>query len=147
MISTAPLTTARDTESFTVLGIQITPKVAASETGGQFSMIEEVLPPGLGVPPNIGHNESRVYYVVSGEFQLQVGNVTHRAAAGDTFFVPAGAVNGFANVGPEPGKLFATFTPAGHEDFLRELSDLIQGEPREDEVAELFQRYGVEMVS
>lgn len=147
MISTTPLAAAtRTCDSFTVLGIQVTPKVSASDTNGQFSIIEEVVPPGLGVPPNIGHMETRVFYVVSGEFSMQVGAVTRRLTAGDTLFVPAGAINGFLNVGAEPGKLLATFTPSGHEDFLRELSDMIQGEPSDQEIADLFARYGIEMV-
>lgn len=148
MISTTPLTAAdATTGSFTVMGIQVTPKVDAAETNGQFSIIEEVVPPGLGVPPNISHRETRVFYVVSGEFSMQVGAITRHVTAGDALFVPAGAINSLVNTGSEPGTLLASFTPAGHEEFLHELSELVQGEPSEQEVADLFERYGVELAN
>ncbi|MEZ4521538.1 MAG: cupin domain-containing protein [Thermomicrobiales bacterium] len=148
MISTAPLKTcASPYESFSLMGVRITPKVIGSETAGQFSMVEAVVAPGAGDTANITRSRTKVFYVASGEFEFLLGTITKRLSAGDTIFIPAGAIHRFQNVGTVPGTLFTTFTPAGYETFLRELSDLFQGEDvRPEDVAALAQEYGVEAV-
>ncbi|MEZ4568847.1 MAG: hypothetical protein R2849_00650 [Thermomicrobiales bacterium] len=51
MISTAPLKTcASPYESFSLMGVRITPSRIGSETAGQFSMVEAVVVPGAGIP-------------------------------------------------------------------------------------------------
>jgi mannose-6-phosphate isomerase-like protein (cupin superfamily) len=110
-------------------------------------MFEEVAEPGAGSSPHIGNRESKAFYVVFGEFEILLDKVTHRATAGDAIMVPAGAIYRFKNVGDTPGKLFVTFTPGGHEDFLREMSDLFQDEyVRPEEIQALSRKWGVEIL-
>jgi quercetin dioxygenase-like cupin family protein len=148
MMTTAPLqASTTPIDSFSIMGVQIIPKVAAKETNGQFSMVEETVEPGAGSPTAIGRNETTIFYVADGQFEFLVGNLTRRAGAGDAVVVPAGAIHNFKNVGHSRGRLFATFTPSGHEDFLREMSELFQDEMvRPEELQALCERYGVELI-
>lgn len=149
MMSTAPLkTTPTARESFYLMGIQVVPKVLAEETDGQFSMVEERVEPGAGSPPHSGRNASKVFYVAEGEFEFRVGTLTRRGRTGDAVVIPAGAIHSFTNAGTTRGRLFVTFTPAGHEDFLREMSDLFQREEvQPKEVEAISARHGVELLA
>ncbi len=146
-MTTTPLShDAATPGSFSLPGIRIAPKVRASETGGHFSMVQAVVETGGEVPAQIGR-ETKVFYVVSGEFDFLLGTSMRHSSDGDTIVVPAGAIHRFANAGTEPGKLFVLFSPGGHEDFLRELSDLYQDETvRLEDVQAINRCYGVEMI-
>lgn len=148
MMSTAPLMPhAPSNESFSLMGVRVNLKVAASETNGQFSMIEALVEPGAGSPTSILRNESTVLYVAAGEFEFLVGTLTQRGSAGHTVVVPAGAIQHFRNVGSDPGRLFVTFTPSGHEEYLREMSRLFQDEMvLPEELQQVCERYGVELI-
>ncbi|CAN5651886.1 hypothetical protein BH23CHL2_BH23CHL2_27760 [soil metagenome] len=148
MISTAPLPRSTASyQSFSMMGVRVTPKVLAHETNGQFSMTEQVAEPGAGSPPHICNNETKIFYVASGEFEFLMGTITRRAATGDTITIPAGAIHRYENVGATPGTLFVTFTPGGHEEFLRELSELYQDEDvRPEDIDRLCQHHDVEII-
>lgn len=148
MISTASVrNNAPSYESFSMMGVRITPKVLAHETDGLLSMAEQVVEPDAGSPPHICNNETKIFYVAAGEFEFRLGTITRHATAGDTITIPAGAIHRYQNVGTNAGTLFATFIPGGHEEFLRELSDLYQGEDvRPEDIDRLCQRYDVEIL-
>ncbi len=148
MMTTAPLQyKPASVDSFSIMGVQITPKVVAEETSGQFSMIEANVEPQAGSPTAIGRNETTIFYVADGQFEFLVGTLTRHANQGDTVVVPAGAIHHYKNVGAERGRLFVTFTPAGHEEFLREMSGLFQDEMvRPEELQAVCARYGVELL-
>ena len=148
MISTTPV--RHDTpsyESYSMMGVRITPKVLAHETDGMLSMAEQDVEPGAGSPPHICNRETKILYVASGEFEFRLGTITRHARAGDTITIPAGAIHRYQNVGTASGTLFATFIPGGHEEFLRELSNLYQGEDvRPEDIDRLCERYDVEII-
>jgi quercetin dioxygenase-like cupin family protein len=134
-------------ESFSLMGIRITTKITSAETGGHFSMVEEVAAPGAGSPPHVGNREDKIFYVVSGEFEILLGTAVHRLSAGDALLIPAGSVHRFQNVGETPGKLFVTFTPGGHEVYLRQMAALFQDEyVRREEIQSLSRTWGVEIL-
>jgi uncharacterized cupin superfamily protein len=41
-------------------------KAGAEETGGRFTLIEQVAPAGFRPPPHIHHNEDGAFYVLEG---------------------------------------------------------------------------------
>ena len=53
-----------------VLGQEITLKLASTETGGAYYLFEDLVPPGLGVPPHIHEREDEVLKVIDGEFEF-----------------------------------------------------------------------------
>ena len=56
--------------SIWLLGMLITFKAVSEETGGEYSVFEQTVPPQAGVPPHIHHQESEAFYVLEGEFEL-----------------------------------------------------------------------------
>lgn len=135
-------------ESFSMMGIQISPKLSAEDTGGAYSMLEQIVSPGGGSPPHICHADDKSIYVVEGEFDILLGGETKRAQAGSFAIIPRGTVHSFTNTGAKSGKLLVSLTPAGHEKFLRELSQYSQdGAPDPEKMATITQTYQVEVVS
>lgn len=105
--------------SIWLLGMLITFKAVAEETGGEYSLYEETVPPQLGAPPHIHHRETEAFYVLEGEFEFIKGERTVRAGTGEFVHVPRGVVHGFTNVGEEPARFLAIVTPGGlHEKML-----------------------------
>jgi quercetin dioxygenase-like cupin family protein len=114
--------------SFWVLGMLIRFKARSEETGGEYSLFEATVPPGLGAPPHIHHREAEAFYVLEGEFEFVKGEGVMRGTAGDFIHVPRVAAHGFTNVGPEPARILAILTPGGlHEQLFAALGEA--GEP------------------
>lgn len=96
------LTQAGEGTTVDVLGVKLTRKLSAAETGDQFAVIEALVPAGVGVPMH-NHPEFETFYVLSGEvnfFRMTNGNVeTLKATPGTTVSIPCFAYHGFQNTG------------------------------------------------
>jgi len=62
------------------------------------------------------HQHSQVTYVLSGKFDVQIGDEKKILNSGDCYFIPAGIEHGAVNL--EPGILIDVFSPM-REDFLK----------------------------
>ncbi len=132
-------------------GLRITPKAAAADTGGELTLLEIEATPGAGSPLHICHFESKVFYVLDGEFSIRLNGETVAGGPGTCAHVPRGAVHAFTNVGTAPGRLLVMLTPAGHEKFLVAMSRLeARGATRPghpaDHVTDLCDTHGVELL-
>jgi quercetin dioxygenase-like cupin family protein len=67
------------------------------------------------VGPVHHHPHRQVSYVVSGRFEVKIGDATSRLSAGDCFIIPPGVPHGVLAL--EEGALVDVFAPA-REDFL-----------------------------
>ena len=115
--------------SIWLLGMLITFKAVGEETGGEYSVFEQTVPPRAGVPPHIHHQESEAFYVLEGEFDLLTGGQAMRAGVGEFVLVPRAVVHSFTNPGTMPARYLAIVTPGGlHEKYLSE-----SGQPAETE--------------
>jgi len=68
-----------------------------------------------GVGPMHEHYHSQVTYVVSGEFELTIGDETKMMKAGDAFYIPPHVIHGA--ICRKAGKLIDVFSPI-REDFM-----------------------------
>ena len=133
--------------TFSMVGIELTPKVRSSDLGGALSIIEEVVAPGAGSPPHICHRDDKVLYILEGEFEVLLGEKTVRASAGACAVIPKGTIHNFRNAGTSAGRLIAILTPGGHEEFLEDLSKTVTGgKPDPAAMASVCSTHGVEMV-
>jgi len=111
------------------------------QTGGTFGVwrYTSVIPGGP--PLHIHRAEDEFFYVLSGEFNFQLGECIKRAPAGSFVFIPKDVMHTFQHVGPDPGVLLGTVHPGGFE-------GLFQGLPRADDAAvrELFKKHAMEVV-
>ena len=84
-------------EAFWGFGALWTPKATAEQTGGRFSMIEEVAPRGEGTPLHVHREDDETFYVLEGEltFYLNEGGQPIPASAGSFVHIPGGVVHAF----------------------------------------------------
>jgi mannose-6-phosphate isomerase-like protein (cupin superfamily) len=96
-------------------------RATAETTGGAVTIFEEV-PPLLDTPLHVHSNEDELFYILEGEHVVQRGENEFRVGPGDTVFLPRGVPHAQRRVVPREGRLLVVCTPAGLEDFFRNLA-------------------------
>lgn len=97
-------------------------KLAAAQSNGELTVIEDVIPPDSGPPLHVHEKESETYYVLDGEFEFVCGEDHVSGGPGTFVFAPRGLPHRYKNIGSKPGRVLFSFTPAGIEAFFAELS-------------------------
>lgn len=148
MPTTAPpprLLAPGEGERLDVLGDRQTVKISGAETGGAFALIENVNPPGTGIPPHVHHREDEAFYVLEGRVEFTVEGEAHEVEAGAVVFLPRGTAHGFRVVGDRPARMLILLAPAGLEAYFRRLAAL-EGPPEPDALAALSEPFGIEFL-
>ena len=124
-----------------VLGEAITVKIGSEQTDGRYAVIEEVSPVGGGPPLHVHRHEDELFYVLSGELELQLGDQRVRAKAGSTAYLPRDIPHTFRNVGTTPSKVLMVIIPARLVGFFDEVHALTK--PTPEQAMELGKTYGL----
>jgi quercetin dioxygenase-like cupin family protein len=132
--------------------------ISGRDTGGDFALIDMLIPPGGGPPPH-RHTFEEMFYPLSGAIEVTVRGQTLTAAAGHAVNVPALAPHAFRNAAPETARVLLLVTPAGLEDYFAEFGDVVPTRTSpppsltEDELAarrvksaEVAHKYGIELL-
>jgi quercetin dioxygenase-like cupin family protein len=132
-----------------VLGIEVTIKTTSQESEEGIYVFEQLTPPGVGVPVHIHRREDEILHVLKGEFEVFLDGKIYNATRGFKMNFPRFIPHGFRNVGTKPARaLFDVIPGANFEKFFEELSALPSDEPPDmAKVAEIFDRYGLEIVA
>jgi quercetin dioxygenase-like cupin family protein len=102
-------------------------------TGGAFSLVEHPLPPrALGAPLHTHRSEDEYSYVLEGRVGVQLGHDLLEAGPGDLLLKPRGIAHAFWNAGDEPARLLELISPAGFENYFRELAPLLAATERDE---------------
>ncbi|MEX2394524.1 MAG: cupin domain-containing protein, partial [Actinomycetota bacterium] len=125
-------------------------RIIANEetTCGAFTMTEGTFPAGMaGPPPHFHHKTYDTFYVLEGMLHLRVGDHEIDAEPGSYVIVPPGVVHTFANTSDAPVRFLNINTPAGWENYLRDLSKAIASGvmPGGDEFRKLTEPYDFEV--
>jgi len=133
-------------ELLAVAGNEIVFKAGAAETDGQMGVLEYTAAPGFaGPPPHVHHRTVEVFYVLDGELTMLVGDETITASPGSCVVVPPDTRHTFSNAGSEPVRFLGVYTPAGFEQYFKDLAALLAGGPLDPAaVAEVSARYDIE---
>ena len=132
------------------VGITITFRATAADTGGRFSLFELTVPPNFDGPPPHWHKKTaEAFFVLDGTVTAISGEERTRVPAGGCWYVPTGVVHTYANESDEPATFLALLTPSDMEAYFFELVELVQEAsewpPEEPEtqaaVGELARRY------
>ena len=105
-----------------VAGGTYTILVSGDDTGGRYSLIDMLVPPGGGPPPH-RHDFEEMFTILDGGIELTFRGQTHRASAGSTVNIPANAPHAFKNTSGKPARLLCMCTPAGQEEFFMAVGD------------------------
>lgn len=140
--------TADEGESVELGGLGIVWKIAGSDAESRFSVVHHPLAPrALAAPLHRHTREDEYSYVLTGTLGALLGDEVVIAEPGTWVFKPRDQWHTFWNAGDTPCEIIEIISPAGFEDFFRELADVYAGggEPDLALFAELCSRYGLEM--
>jgi mannose-6-phosphate isomerase-like protein (cupin superfamily) len=117
------------------------------EAGERFSLVEHPMAPrALAAPLHLHTREDEYSYVLEGRMGALLGDDVVEAGPGDLVHKPRNQWHTFWNAGDEPCRILEIISPAGFEEFFKELSDLggaIKADPAA--LGQLNERYGLVM--
>jgi mannose-6-phosphate isomerase-like protein (cupin superfamily) len=121
----------------------VTIKATGQETNDSLYLGEAVLEPGFpGPPPHVHQRIHDMFYVLDGVLTMRLGDETAELPAGSFVCVPPGVVHTFSNPGETPVRLLNFNTPAGWENYMRDLGEaMARGTPSQQEMGEIASRY------
>ena len=83
------------------------------------SLAEARLLPGASTRPHYHAATEEIYYVLSGQGRMRIGNEERLVGPGDAIAIPPGSVHTISNVGSETLKFLCCCAPAyEHEDTI-----------------------------
>jgi len=98
-------------------------KVSTEDSQGALLIVELVHHTMGGPPRHLHRDQDEAFYVVEGEYIVEVGQERFRLRPGDSAFSARGVPHAWAFVGEHTGRMVFTVSPAGRlEAFFRELS-------------------------
>lgn len=134
------------------IGGRMVVKVRDKDTGGAYSIHDNVIPAGSPGPlPHLHRDHEEIFYVLEGELRVRVGSRTITAPAGSFVVIPRGVVHQPSNPGDQPTRVLLIFSPAGMDRFFEEAAEgrmPLQMVPNDPEVKERLRaftkKYGYE---
>lgn len=93
---------------------------STAQTGGSYSLMEQLCPLGAGPPPH-AHEQDEAIYVLEGELTLIAGPERVTAPAGSFAYIPAHCVHSF-RVDSPTARLLNFYLPGGFERTITELA-------------------------
>jgi quercetin dioxygenase-like cupin family protein len=109
---------------------QIVIKATGEETAGTFFLSESTIAPGFpGPPPHRHERLIDMFYVLEGVLTVRLGEEIHQLEQGSFVCVPAGVVRTFSNPSDSPVRFLNFNTPAGWENYMRDLAEAARAGP------------------
>ena len=121
--------------------------IGGGDSGGGFSLVEHPMAAhALAAPLHRHAREDEYSFVLEGEMGALLGDDVVFGKPGDLIFKPRNQWHTFWNAGDRPARVLEIISPAGFENFFRELIEaggVTKMEPQRFGV--LCQRYALEM--
>ncbi len=121
-------------------------KVSARDTDGRFFIVENGNSRPGGPPRHLHHTQEEWFYVLEGEYVIEVGESSYQLHPGDSILAPRAVPHVWAFVGEGNGRLLILFQPAGQMEAFFEESTQLDTLPSPAELADLFERHGMLIV-
>jgi uncharacterized cupin superfamily protein len=88
-----------------------------------------------------------MFYVLDGTLRMRLGDETTELPAGSFVCVPPGVVHTFSNPAETTVRVLNFNTPAGWENYMRDLATLLsKGSPSPEEIGRIASRYDFQVV-
>ena len=107
-----------------VVGDTYTILLSGMDTAGRFTLIDMHVPPGGGPPPH-RHDFEETFILLDGELQATFRGEQQILRSGETIHIPANAPHQFHNASSQPVRLLCICSPAGQEEFFKELGTAV----------------------
>jgi mannose-6-phosphate isomerase-like protein (cupin superfamily) len=143
LLSSPLLISSEAGETFATSRLGIHWKIDGLQTGSRFSVVHHQLPPRkLAAPLHRHHREDEHSYVLTGTLGALLGDDVVTAEPGTWVFKPRGQWHTFWNAGDTPCEIIEVISPAGFENYFRELRDIW---PDRTKAALVRQKYELDM--
>jgi quercetin dioxygenase-like cupin family protein len=132
-----------DAGFLTAMGVRF--MVSGKESAGGFALVEHPMPPhALGAPLHRHHHEDEYSFVLEGRIGALLGSEVIYGSVGDLIFKPRGQWHTFWNAGDQPARILEIISPAGFEQYFREMMALPQDATPADRAA-IAARYALDV--
>jgi len=130
-------------ESFDFGGLGVNWKIDGPATGSRFSVIHHpIAPHALAAPLHFHRNEDEYSYVIKGKLGALLGDEVVTAEPGTWVFKPRSQWHTFWNTGDTPCEIIEVISPAGFENYFREVA-AVWGDLKRFE--EINKKYALDM--
>jgi mannose-6-phosphate isomerase-like protein (cupin superfamily) len=136
-------------EELHIMGGQFNCMVSSKDTNGELCIYDTVRQEKGGPALHLHHEQDEWFYIIRGEFIVQVGDDTFSLKEGDSAFAPRTIPHAFAKVSEGEAQMLVLFQPAGSmEDFFKQMSKLGSNIPKDQENAfkNLWETHGMQVV-
>ncbi|MDO1451773.1 cupin domain-containing protein [Rhodocytophaga aerolata] len=114
-------------QSLSVAGNSYRILISGEQTGGNYAVIDMLVPPGGGPGPHAHKDMQEMFYVVEGEIEFKMEGGGYRAQKGSLINIPlGGAVHSFKNTTDQIAHLLCTVVPAGLDSFFKEIGKPVE---------------------
>jgi mannose-6-phosphate isomerase-like protein (cupin superfamily) len=121
-------------------------KVSTVDTDGGLSVAEITSLDKGGPAWHLHHGQDEWFYVVDGEYVIEVGEERYEGGPGDCVLAPRKTAHVWAHLGKGTGRLIAALQPAGEiEAFFEDLAKL-GSTPEHEALSRTFSSHGLELV-
>jgi mannose-6-phosphate isomerase-like protein (cupin superfamily) len=127
------------------LGVRMKVLLSSKDTGGQFSLIEGLMPPGGDGGLHLHANEDESMHLLEGQLEVTIGEETFSLASGESYFAPRNVPHRLRNRGHTPARSLLLTTPGGFDEFISQAGiRLVEGItspvelPTRDQMAKLL---------
>lgn len=118
-----PDVVARTREAFDFGGLGVEWKIDGPSTGNRFAVVHHPMAPrALAAPLHRHHNEDEYSYVLRGKLGALLGDEVVTAEHGEWVHKPRKQWHTFWNAGDGPCELIEVISPAGFENYFREVA-------------------------
>lgn len=113
--------------SYSIAGGKYRIVVSGEDTGGNYAVIEMMVPPGAGPGPHAHQDIQEMFYVVEGEVEFTTDAGKYIATKGSMINIPLGGkVHCFKNKSTQTAQLLCTVVPAGLDSFFKEIGKPVE---------------------
>jgi mannose-6-phosphate isomerase-like protein (cupin superfamily) len=128
-------------------GISARFMIDGADAGKRFALIEHPMQPrALAAPMHRHHREDEYSFVLEGSIGALLGDSVVIGKPGDLIFKPREQWHTFWNAGDAPARILEIISPAGFENYFRELgAELLSGAPDPQRLAALCASYELDM--
>jgi mannose-6-phosphate isomerase-like protein (cupin superfamily) len=108
----------RGSEAYIFRGVRMKILLSSEDTGGQFSLIEGLMPPGGDGGLHLHANEDESMHLLEGELEVTIGDKKFSLASGESYFAPRNIPHRIRNGSQTPARSLLLTTPGGFDAFI-----------------------------
>lgn len=124
----------------------VTVKASEKETAGVVSVLENEEPAGFGPPIHVHHDCAEAFYVLEGEYIMNLEDREFVCPTGSFIFIPQGARHGF-RVGDVASRKLNFYFPASMIGYFDDLAEALRRESvSEHELAVITEAHRMEII-